>query len=234
MDKISDGSICERGNDLIAFLYGEMDESASQDFEGHLLSCNECESELGDFRQIRSSVVSWRQESLGGAPATSVSVSPIAARTSDLSQPSAIAAIRRFFDLSPLWMKGALAFASIMFCLVSVIALTHLFEKPKPVVAEDQKRYSDKELQAKIDDALKVGLQNRETPKPTPPPSTAANNTQKAPGRAVQQSSERETNPKVRRAPLTKSEREQLAADLRLIVPQDESDLDVWSDGSNQ
>ena len=46
MDRIADAAICERGNDLIEFLYGEIDERATRDFERHLLNCADCKSEL--------------------------------------------------------------------------------------------------------------------------------------------------------------------------------------------
>lgn len=236
MYKIPDAPICERGNDLIAFLYGEIDERAARDFERHLLNCNECESELGAFKQIRSSVVAWRQESLGAATATSVAASPAVDRASDPGKPSATA-IREFFELSPLWMKGSIAFASVLFCVVSVLALAHLFENPKPVVVGDEKRYTEKELQAKIEDALKSGLQDREAQKRPLLPSVAGNNDQqvKHQRRGTNRSSERvAVNPKVGRGPLTKSEREQLAADLRLIFPQDDTDLDLLGDRLNQ
>lgn len=236
MDRIPDTPICERGNDLIAFLYGEIDERARRDFERHLPNCAECEAELGAFKQIRSSVIGWRQESLGGAAATSVSVSPVVSRASNIGKPSAIAAIREFFELSPLWLKASIAFASVLFCVFSVLALAQFFEQPRSIVAGDEKRYSDNELKAKIEEALRSRLQEREALKPTPLPSTARDNNQ--PGnfqRPVnKQSSERVTaNPKVRRGPLTKAEREQLAADLRLI-PQDDTDLDLLGDGNNQ
>lgn len=241
MNRLPDAPVCERGHDLISFLYGEIDERAApdfeQDFERHLLNCAECESKLSAFKQVRSSVVAWRQEALGGVTANSVSVSPAVDRAFDPGKPSAIAAIRQFFELSPLWMKGAIAFASVVFCLVSVIALGHLFENPKPIVVSDERRYTDNELKAKIEDAVKSRLKDRETQQPTSLPSTAANNNQpdKVLKRAIKQSSERvAANPKVRRGPLTKSEREQLAADLRLTVPQDDTDLDLLGDGNNQ
>jgi len=237
MSKIPDVPICERGNDLIAFLYGEIDERAARDFEQHLLNCADCESELGAFKQIRSSVVAWRQETLGAATATSVSASSAVGRASDLSKPSAIAAVREFFELSPLWMKASIAFACVLFCVVSALALAHLFEKPKLVVAGDEKRYTEKELQARIEDALKSGSEDRETQKRTPLSSVAGNNNQEAKPqrRGTNPSSERVgANPKVGRGPLTKSEREQLAADLRLVIPQDDTDLDLLSDRINR
>jgi hypothetical protein len=237
MYKIPDDPKCEGGNDLIAFLYGELDEGAARDFERHLINCADCESELSAFKQIRSSAVAWRRETVGAATATSAAASPVVSRASDLAKPSAMTAFRQFFDLSPWWMKGSMAFASVLFCLVSALALAHLFENPKAVVAGDEQRYTEKELQAKIEDALKSSLQDRETQKPTPLPSVAVINNQrlKPQRRGPNRSSERVgVNPMVGRGPLTKSEREQLAADLRLILLQDETDFDLLSDGINQ
>ena len=237
MYKMPNAPICERGTDLIAFLYDEIDEPAARDFERHLPNCAECESELGAFKQIRSSVVAWRQESLGAATANPVTAPPGVGKGSEPHKPSAIAAIRELFELSPLWMKGSIAFASVLFCVVFVLALAHVFENPKPVVIGEEKRYTEKELQAKIENALRSGLQDLEAQKRPLLPSVAGNNDRqiKPQRRGTNRSSERiAANPKVGRGPLTKSEREQLAADLRLIVPQDESDLDLLGDGNNQ
>ncbi len=234
MFKILDTPNCERGNDLIAFLHGEIDVRSAQDFERHLLNCAVCESELGAFKQIRSSVIAWRQESLGAATATSVAAAALVDRSSNPGKPSAIAAIREFLELSPLWMKCSIAFASVLFCAVSVLALAHLLENPTPVIVADEKRYTEKELQAEIAEALKSKLPDPETEKR--PIVTATNDQQAKPQRrGSNRSSERvATNPKVGRGPLTKSEREQLAADLRLILPQDDTDPDLLGDGINQ
>lgn len=236
MNEIADAPICERRNDLIAFLYGEVDERAALDFEEHLLNCAECESDLSAFNQIRSSVHAWQQESLGAASATSVAASSAVDRASDLGKPSAIAAIRKFFEFSPLWMKGSIAFASVLVCVVFILALAHLFENPKPVVVGDEKLYTEKELQAKIEDALKSVAKDRETQRETLPPSVAAKDQHGKPHkRGINQTSERvAANPKVKRGPLTKAEREQLAADLRLVLPLDDTDLDLLGDGINR
>jgi hypothetical protein len=231
MENRLEDPICERGNDLIAFLYGEVDEHEARDFERHLRNCVECKFELGAFKQIRESVGAWRQEALGAATA-SVSASKAVDRASHLGKPSAIASIREFFGLSPLWMKGSIAFASVLFCVLSVLALAHLLESPKPVVVGDAKRYTEKELQAKIEDAVKSRLQDREAQKPSV---AASDDQQVKPQRSDNnRSTERvAANPKVGRGPLTKSEREQLAADLRLIVPQDDTELDLLGDEIN-
>jgi hypothetical protein len=236
MYKIPDVPICERGNDLIAFLYDEIDEHAARDFERHLLKCADCESALSAFKQIRSSVVAWRRESLGAATATSVASSAAVDRASDPRKPSAIAAFRDFFELSPLWMKGSVAFAAVLFCIVSVLAVAHLFENPKPVAVGDEKRYTEKELRAKIEDAVKSRIHDLETQKrPVVSVATINDEQVKPQRRGSNRSNERvAANPKVGRGPLTKAEREQLAADLRLVAPQDDTDLDLLIDRINR
>lgn len=205
-------------------------------FEQHLLNCTDCGSQLGAFKEIRSSVVSWREESLGGAMDNSVVTSTAVAKAAGRVKPSATAAIREFFELSPFWMKGAIAFASVLFCVVSVLGLAHLFENPKPVAVGEEKQYTEKELQAKVEDAVKSRLQDREIQKTKPLPAVAGGEKQVQPqrkspnrpgGRLV-------ANPKIKRGPLTRSEREQLAADLRLTPTQDDTDLDLLDEGINQ
>src|SRR3990172_3905249 len=99
-DRVSRAT-CERGNDLIAFLYGEVGEREALDFERHLQSCSNCKEELGAFRQLRESVIAWRQESLSAGPAKSVESSSAVVSSSfrnfEPRKPSAVAAIRAFF-----------------------------------------------------------------------------------------------------------------------------------------
>ena len=63
---------CGRANDLVAFLYDEVNEYETRDFELHLQNCFECKSEFLEFRQIRQSVVAWRDESLSVIPSSVV------------------------------------------------------------------------------------------------------------------------------------------------------------------
>ena len=58
-------SNCGRANDLISFLYGELNDSQSQTFQRHLRECAQCNAEFAGFSNVRQSVVGWRNESLG-------------------------------------------------------------------------------------------------------------------------------------------------------------------------
>ena len=233
MYKTPGAPICERGTDLIALLYGELDDESARDLNSHLLSCQECTAELSAFKEIRSSVGAWRQATVGATAPVSLASSNVDAQASGSRQPSAIAAVRKFWELSPLWMRGSLAFAAVLLCIVSVIAVSHLFEKDTPINLATEKRYSEKELQVKIEEALKAGLSAQAVPESSPS-SAIKNDSATSKKKSVNRSADRlATGTRVRRGPLTRAEREQLAADLRLTMSADDSELDLLDD-SNQ
>lgn len=231
MEERINAPICERGNDLIAFLYRELSEREVQNFKLHLATCSECDRELVAFREIREEVVAWRQESLGASRIQARESSSLVFSRSE--KPSALVAFRQFFELSPLWLKGALAFASVLFCLAAVLMVLSLRVKTESTVARDIKVYSEQELKAKVEQEMQARLRElNAVPKVTPPeevttaPVTAQNGERKL--------REARYTPKTRRAPLTRSEREQLAADLRLISPREDSDLDLIGEQINR
>src|SRR3989442_10739923 len=90
--------VCERANELISFLYGELGEKDSRRFERHLHECARCESEFAAFAQIRKSIVSWRNESFGAARLAGRGNDPSLVGLSGLSgapnQPSALPPLR--------------------------------------------------------------------------------------------------------------------------------------------
>ena len=227
---------CGRDNDLIAFLYGELNDAESRTFQRHVHDCAACSAELASFQHVRESVVAWRNESLGGV------ISPV--QSADLTptrlgreKPSALAALREFFNLAPLWMKGAVALASILFCLFAGLAIARFRDTPPAVIVADpgKNSSSEKQLNAQVQQ-LQEELQRIKTSSP-PPPSIAENKTaggnswRRIPNRASLASND--PIQKARR-PLSKTEREQLAADLRLVSARNDSELDLLDDGINQ
>jgi anti-sigma factor RsiW len=117
-------STCERGDELISFLYGEANERESTQFEKHLQVCADCRNEMGSFGQIRQSLGTWKETALSAFVTPQV-IAPV-------RQKSALAALRSFFDLSPLWMKGAIGFAAVLFCLLLVLILTKSGQQSPP------------------------------------------------------------------------------------------------------
>ena len=222
---------CGRENDLIAFLYGELSDVESRTFQRHAHDCVACSKELAAFRNVRESVVAWRNESLGWI-ASPARAADSAITSISYGRPSALAALREFFNLSPLWLKGAVAFASVLFCLLAVLAIARLQNKPSaPVVNNSGKQqYSEEQLKAIVEERLKVERERIRNPQeqtpPVPVPAVLAN---RNPGRH----SPRGSNDVARR-PLSKTEREQLAADLRLISGKNDTELDLLDDRINQ
>jgi hypothetical protein len=121
---------CDRGEDLVAYLYGEADRHASQDFQTHLGACASCREELAALGGVRASVALWRESLLGAseAPSLAENFAPPAPQAFAAPFPaprerSALAALREFFALSPLWLKGATAAFALAFCALAVVAL---------------------------------------------------------------------------------------------------------------
>jgi anti-sigma factor RsiW len=234
-----DALTCGRENDLIGFLYGELNEEEANAFQRHLRECAACNTELAAFGDVRESVVAWRNESLGNVafPIQTTASSPTdAART----RPSAMAALREFFNLSPLWMKGAVAFAAILFCVFAGLALARLREKPTAAVAATPAatNSSSQELKALVEQGVQEELKRIKDSQTTPQsPSTATATSQGGPSKRIANRNTQlalsASSQKARR-PLSKTEREQLASDLRLVSAKNEGDLDLLDDRINQ
>lgn len=208
MNYRTDSPDCERSSDLMAFLYNEMDASETREFQSHLQQCSNCRGEAASFGQVRQSMVAWRDEVLNGfVPATTTP-----------TRRSAVAAFRQFFDLSPLWLKGAAAFAVFTFCVLVVLAFVN-FKKPDTVATTNGDGYTQQD----VDRLVKEALAKQQPPVESDP--KIAITVAPTPQKSV--NTRRSTN----RRPLSRAEREQLAADLRLLPTDD--DLDLLGDRIN-
>jgi len=224
----------------MAMLYGELSDSECADIERHIEHCSICHSELIEFRNLRDSIVEWKQETLGNiltptaAPTFSLTTSGVA------RQPSAVAAIREFFALSPLWMKGAVALGSVLFCLFAFLTVARLREKPTSVtMATHEQAYLPDELHATIENLAQKRVaeltSNKSQSTEILTDRTPANKQRKTSHQPSQSAAEIAHRASLKpRRPLTKTEREQLAADLRLLPSDDEVDLDLVEDRANR
>src|SRR5204863_2307745 len=128
------------------------------------------------------------------------------------------AALRQFFDLSPLWLKAATGFAVLTFCALAVLAFVRLQPKAPVVTVKDPNAiYSQEDVDRFVNEALaKQAVPASKTPIPEI--------TVKAlKPKRVAVSSQMVRN----RRPLTRAERDQLAADLRLLSTQDDARLNL-------
>jgi anti-sigma factor RsiW len=224
MTERTNSSTCERASDLIAFIYNEADEREKQDFRMHLSECASCRAEAASFGVVRESITAWRDEALAGFVST-----PVAAPQTN--RKSALAALRQFFDLSPLWLKGATAFAVLTFCVLLGIVI---FKGNKPEVQVTQRNpnviYTEQDVNRIVTEALaKVEEGKKESVE-----------TSSEKGRTVKYAKPKSSRPKSSnqfaksRRPLSRAEREQLAADLRLLSTGDDEPIHLLGDRINQ
>jgi len=156
--------VCHRAEDLVTYLYGEASEADALDFRNHLRQCDSCRSEFTVFNQVHDSIEVWRNEALGA------SFNPAAIRaeaTIDSTQSirherklSALAALQEFFTVSPLWLRGASAFATLLFCVLGVMMIARLSDKPVETAKSgtDEKMYTEQQFKAEVNKAVDMKL----------------------------------------------------------------------------
>ncbi|HEY0384860.1 MAG TPA: zf-HC2 domain-containing protein [Pyrinomonadaceae bacterium] len=237
--------VCARSEELVAYLYGEADKAAALAFEAHTLSCAGCREELAAFGEVRRAVGEWRAASLGSlSTAVENAAAPVAfapQQTVAGRRRSAMAAIREFFSLSPLWMRAATATLGLLFFALIALNVAHYFEQPKTVTVERIVRVkpSETELAALLSERLAQRDASVITTAPaTNPPTTPVNvqaGRRAAP--SLNQSAWRERSEPTTLAstPATKlkispRESREIARDLRLIASKEEEDLPRLSD----
>ena len=209
---------CERAPDLIAFLYNEADEHEARDFQLHLQECSRCRDELASFGAVRQSVTAWRDEALSGFVSSPVVTKP--------TRKSALTALRQFFDLSPLWLKGATAVAAVLFCVLVGLAIVKRDRLPVTQANQDA-RYTQQD----VDRIVKEALAKQENARP-PVETVAGTSETMKPSKPKTSRTATPSQLAKSRRPLSKAEREQLAAELRLSG--EDATLNLIGDRINQ
>ncbi|HEX5889414.1 MAG TPA: hypothetical protein VFY61_11950 [Pyrinomonadaceae bacterium] len=220
MNEMDLSSTCERAEELVSVLYGEAGERERRDFEVHMQQCGNCRAEFAAFAQVRESIGQWRDEALSGFVSAHAGAPPV--------RKSALAALRQFFDLSPLWLKGAVGFAAVVFCVLAALAVWRSGPTDEPVqvaTGNPDAVYTKQDLDRAVQEAL--AKQQREQPDVPDKPAIIVESPK------PKSSNIAKSEPKARR-PFTKAERAQLAAELRLITGDDETDLDLLDDRINR
>ena len=215
---------CERASDLIAFLYNEADERERRDFQLHLNECSTCREEVASFGVVRESIIEWRDEALAGFVSQ-----PVATKA---TSKSALTALRQFFDLSPLWLKGATAFAVVIFCVLAVMAFVNLQSDKVQVsstTTTSKAIYTQEEADRMVEDAV---AKVQSVKPPIEPPQGIVNVVESPKPKKARQSTVSQFAKS--RRPLSRAEREQLAAELRLLSIDDDAPIQLLGDRINQ
>lgn len=128
---------CARASDLVAYLYGEASASEARDFKSHLNACHTCRAELAAFSEVREAVGAWREQALHPMTATALGTNAARAQRAHEAAPkrSALAALREFFTLSPMWLRGATAFAALLLIALLVITVMRFSEHKDSTIA---------------------------------------------------------------------------------------------------
>jgi anti-sigma factor RsiW len=227
MNERQNSPTCERASDLIAFLYGEADEREARDFQLHLQQCSSCREEVTSFGAVRESITAWRDEALAGFVSTPVTAQP--------KTKSALAAMRQFFDLSPLWLKGATAFAAVAFCVLAGLVMFKSSNNSQVSLTNTNTGavYTEQDVNRMVKEALAKQQQNI----PAPTVETPRDNEVKVKSSKPEPKRSRvpsSTQFARSQRPLSKAEREQLAAELRLLSTGDDATLHLIGDRINQ
>jgi anti-sigma factor RsiW len=131
MPLIADAQTCARADELVDYLYGEAGEAEQLDFKAHLHACHSCRAELAAFGEVRESIGVWREQALH--PLLSHAMQPGAAieqrAIKALPKRSALAALREFFTLSPMWLRGATGFAALLLVTLLIVTALHFFKR---------------------------------------------------------------------------------------------------------
>jgi anti-sigma factor RsiW len=214
---MKNSSTCERASDLIAFVYNEASESEARDFELHLKQCSNCRDEVASFGLVRESITAWKHEALSDFVPTPATPSP--------NRKSALNALRQFFDLSPLWLKGATALGFVAFCVLTALAIVRL-QTPQPTLTMANRGavYTEQDVNRIVKEAL---AKQQNTKPPVEAPLVVVKSPK--PRRIVETSQMAKS-----RRPLSRAEREQLAADLRLLSTHEDASLNLLGDRINQ
>jgi anti-sigma factor RsiW len=237
MRELNQRPACHRAEDLVTYLYGEAGEAEALDFRAHLQQCDACRTEFALFNQVHESIVTWRNDALGSLFNAVTDVSEPAVAPAPAAPPerklSGLAALREFFNVSPLWLRGATGFAGLLLGVLLVLTIARSWQRTPPVanVNHEPKVYTQSEFKAELARQVKVETEKLQTtiankPKEIPVPPPRQVRPEAAPVR---------TAARPRMKGLTVKEREQLAADLRLIPTGDDDEFRflIW-DQPNQ
>jgi hypothetical protein len=244
MPNVNERPICHRAEDLVTYLYGEASEADAKDFSLHLQQCNACRGEFGVFQQVHDSILVWRNEALGSAfnPAVRPVESAVELTQSvrDGRRLSALAALREFFTVSPLWLRGATAFAAVLLCTLGVLTISRSWNRPVLVTNREPGVFPNPEREPKyskqeVDEAVRAEIARLKEQQTSAPVNEGLPTKKPTGGDRRNQLADNLVRPKaLRPRGLSRQEREQLAKDLRLI-PRDEDELPfVLSDEPNQ
>lgn len=248
MNEMNEMPACERASDLVGFLYGDASEAEANAFRQHMQRCDSCADEVKAFGQVRQSICDWRQQALSPmtfAEPTSARAQNIASANGNVARerkPSALAAIREFFTIAPMWMRGATAFATLLLVALSVVAVMHFMERGSTTIVKQVETPVVPPAQP-VAPTVTAQVSPNESPLSPAPINSSADKTNETTATATKQAVRRNNYPASKElaranrksSSLSATERRQLARDLQLVAAnEDEENVPRLSDLLNE
>jgi hypothetical protein len=231
MQNVNERPLCHRAEDLVTYLYGEAGGAEAADFADHMRLCDACRAEFNVFRQVHESIFEWRTQALGigsltepAAVFTPSNAETVAALAGNRRTLSAIAAVREFFSVAPVWLRGATALAVLCLCALIALSTWRLWQQPAPNGGSEAE-YTKKQLDDAVAQRVKQKVDEIQPVQNPSGPILAGVNDGLPPAPVRKPVLVRRQLAVARVPRLTRQEREQLAADLRLIPSRDEDEL---------
>jgi len=238
MQKENERPVCHRAEDLVTYLYGEATVEEARDFSAHIQQCDACRAEFNVFNRVHESIVTWRNEALGPIASPVVSREDVTSISPEIVQHGrrlpALAALREFFTVSPLWLRGATAFAGLLLCALLGFAVSRMWRQQTPA-GDNQAKYTQEQFQQAVEKevAERVAKLNQIQSNQNPTPQIV----NEGPGSSDQDrhvATDRNRRRIQPRSRLTREERVQLAADLGLIAGREDETPFVLPEEPNQ
>lgn len=107
---------CNFAEEIVSYIYEEMNGESKEVFEQHLAKCNTCKTELADFGIVRSQVSDWKLTEF--APLKTPLIQFPVQQSAETTQVKRrwFESLRDLVTLSPAWMTQTAAFASLAIC----------------------------------------------------------------------------------------------------------------------
>lgn len=144
LNNTPNNSSCAFGEQIVSYLYGEVDARDKSIFETHIKTCPSCAGEFADFEFVRDSVIEWRDVSFSNlaTPVFDFTPNENFATDSKEEKHSWIAEIKKLFSFRPAFVMAGLA---ILVFGAGLILFMANFSKTE-VVAEFDKNEAQKTI----------------------------------------------------------------------------------------
>ncbi len=228
MPLIEDAQSCARAGELVAYLYGEANEAETIDFKTHLHACHSCRTELAAFGEVRESIGEWREQALHPMISHAMQANTATEQRTIrvLPKRSALAALREFFTLSPMWLRGATGFAALLLIALLIITTLHFFKRTEPTLAERQAQPVEPVKEEKVQSVPEKKDEVAVQPSPSNMPAPVVISDKQEQRRTVSRNKilQPKTNPQPKTPVLTNDENMQLS---EILVAEKESEENV-------